>query len=539
MVALTSASLLVLLAAAPAIYTILGAPLVLAGQRRTTTDLLAPLFGCTLAGWLGEIALIVGVSWRWLLCAAFATSTAALVLRRSEVGRFLRCLRDLYVAYLPAAAIVALSSSPAATGIWGGDWAEQFAMGRAVFLGDYSGAPIHREPLFGAAAAPLQLVLPALPSLMAFSAVAAAAAALAVIYGIEVWGKTRVTCAALAPFMTTPFFLLHVPTVWAKQLAAGAAVVAVVDSAKYLETRRFRSWLSSCLWIGAAVAIHKSSVIYLGMIASLYPLERSAYRTAVRDAAVLACALALIAVPFDAWIISQRGMSERVAANPVIYFSEKATPIKLFSIKVRNLISSVTGMPQAVRKLPTTIEKVSFLVVWQAGTLLGTFWPFVPRAVASAGLGTLFRTSLVSRRVAAGGITVLLLNAILNPYPGPHGLTQTGLVAFCLMIFVWLFAGPRPRALELVAVLVCGTVPLLLVNSINLYDLATRTTPFEPGTFRYMLRLGGTSFGYELWPFSLALGWGLMIAYLWLALPHVRADAPPQHDATSVEPQPP
>jgi hypothetical protein len=166
---------LLLLAVAPIPYLVLGSPLLLVGDGRRASDWLCPLLGCVLAGWLSEVSLVLGVPCRFTLAVAYAASVVVFLARFRESGRLVRCLAGLLVAYLPAAAILALNASPASTSFWLFDWSEQYAMGQGVLLGDYHGAPIHREPLFAAGAIPLQLVFADLSSLMAFSAVTAGA----------------------------------------------------------------------------------------------------------------------------------------------------------------------------------------------------------------------------------------------------------------------------------------------------------------------------------------------------------------------------
>src|SRR5690606_21014340 len=138
-------------------------------------------------------------------------------------------------------------------------------------------------------------------SLMAFAAVASAAAALAVAYGAEVWGKVRLSPAALAPLLLSPFFLLHTANVWSKLLAAGAVVAALADAAAYREGRGRRWWLTASLWLAAGVAVHKSSVLYACLLLPLYPWRREGARAALRDLAVLAAAGLLVVGPFEAW----------------------------------------------------------------------------------------------------------------------------------------------------------------------------------------------------------------------------------------------
>jgi hypothetical protein len=505
-------SVLFLLLLAPLPYFVLGSPVLLVGPGRRPSDWLCPLLGCVLAGWISEVSLVLGIPCRYTLAVAGVVAVIVLVSKARELGRLGRCYAGFLAAYGPAVAILAVSASPA-TASWVNDWLEQYAMGQGVLAGDYAGVPVHREPLFAAGAIPLQLVSGGLPALMAFSAVTAASAALAIGYGAESREERRVDIHRLAPMLLSPFFLLHVITVWAKLLAAGAVVAAVVAARGYRETRRPSDWLAASFWIAAAVAVHKSSVIYLPFLALIYPFRAQRRRILLRDAAVLVGLGLLLVAPFDVWVVLKGGLKTRIEANPAIYYALRDVDPVL--VKVANLISAIIGYPGGIVRSGSRSEALGFWITWQAGTLVGTFWPFLLRVGPWRALGRTLAEDRLARRLAAGGVAAVVLNALLNPYPASFGLSQTGLTPLCLLIFLRIVLSTGPRRVTLGIILLAGTLPLLGLNSYRLYACAAGgVAPDANGQYAQMIGRGLSSIALKLWPLSLPFGWAVLVGYL-------------------------
>jgi hypothetical protein len=240
-----------LMLVAPLPFWALGLPWLADDLRRIR---LAPLVGCALVGFYAELALVSGLPVRASVGAMILASVAMLLPRR----RALKHLMGLAVAeYLPVylVSVLAASLSPfPILGNWSGDWFLIYQMGQSVIHGELPRAMLARPPLFGAAATPLWILGDGLIPYQLMASVASAAIIAATFSFMDhFWPKSP--RRLLLPLLISPFFLHHTAAAWAKLLAAGLILAAMVEAWR---GRR----LASGAFLALAVGVHEGSIVW-------------------------------------------------------------------------------------------------------------------------------------------------------------------------------------------------------------------------------------------------------------------------------------
>lgn len=428
--------LLVFLAPLP--YWALGLPWVLRGDLRRLP--LAPLVGCALAGLYAEFAMILGLPVRVAVGALVLASGALAVasLRRAR-GALTTAIVEWTPLYLFSLLAASVSPFPA-LGDWSGDWLLLYQMGQSVLNGTLEPSMLARPPLFGAAATPLWIVAGGLIPYQLMAAVASASAVTAMLaFMVHYWPKTP--CFALVPFLLSPFFLHHTAAVWAKLLAGGLILSAILQG---LRARRF----ASAALFALSVAVHEGSIIWAPCVLLSLAAGGAGWRGMVKGLGPMALCGLVVVAPLQVWILVHYGLAAKVASNPVITDSNAyPTPFWL-----KTLLAVVTtfvgwGPVSSVarwmhRPRPFSGAMASKEVYWliscwfttMAGTLIGLLFPFL--AVSRRRLdSTALRQLLVGKAALAAVGFAILANALLTGFYSNEGTMQAALIPLALGLY--------------------------------------------------------------------------------------------------------
>ncbi len=520
-------------AAAPLWFFALG----MSPYRRDASRLwFAPLLGCFLTGWIGELGLILSLSAGVMLAVLGMGAVIAVkgMIRRGEAAPFLAPLRDYYFLYLAVFPAVAWMVFPSMWH-WTGDWTGNWRMGEAVLHRSWSFEFLARTPMNGATAVPF-LFLPALPGgLLAFQVTAAALAAAALmplVYGAALAGL-RLPMRFFLILALSPLLLLHTAAMWGKLFSAGCLLAAAFEAWRG-EGKGWR--MGVWFWWAAGTAVHSSGLLYLPLLLVL--LWRRGERRFLAHAAWAALFFLVLVVPYEAWVVARAGWAEKVANNPSVYYRQYHPEVSALRNAAEVLLSTFSGwMPWEVAKEIKSagggtsstlfVALYASVVGWVstlASSLIGIFLFFL----AAAGLrGFDWRKAVPAHPGGLLAAVVLLIGAhtAVSPYPSPHGMAQNGLLPFCLLLFfgiarVAAVDGPL-LSLWLGLTVLLGTLPYVAVNG-GLLALFAHGGPLADSTlvrFReripdidFFLRNGWRSFASVTFPVGpllslAAVGW--------------------------------
>jgi hypothetical protein len=282
-------------------------------------------------------------------------------------------------------------------------------------------------------------------------------------------------------------------------------------------------WLAACFWLAAATATHQSSVLFVAFLVPNLFDECASLTRRLRDVLFLLAFGLLVAGPYELWSIRAFSLEAKLSHNPaVMYTPAGANPVL---VKLENLVTTLFGDPFGVLNHATSVYGplslpfcVPFWFSWLAGTLLGTFGPFMVYPSLWRHLFLLRSTRDAARPMVVASIVVVLSNAMVNPYPGAHGLTQTGLVGLCLLLYWWIMSVLPSVTISTVIVFVTGTLPLFIWNGVwtSLCSLGL-VEDIGNAQFRLMRETGLASVGIEFWPFSTLFGVGGLAIYFQLS----------------------
>jgi hypothetical protein len=467
------AVLLVLLAPLP--YWALGLPWLLRGDLRRIP--LAPLVGCALAGFYAELALIFGLPVR--------ATVGILVLASAAVaGRSVRrthpAVARAFAEWLPIYlfSVLAASISPfPVLGNWEGDWFLLYEMGRSVLDGVLGPGMLARPPLFGAAATPLWVFSDGLAAYQLMAAVASASAVTAMLAFIDHhWPKTP--RFVLVPFLLSPFFLHHTAAAWAKLLAGGLILSAIVEG---LRNQR----LASAALFALSVAVHEGSIIWAPCILLAHADGGRGWRGALRALGPMAMFGLVIVGPLEAWILVHYGLAAKIASNPVITDSG-AMPTPFWLKTAMAVLTTFVGwgpISSVARWLrrpsPASMAVVSKEAFWLitswvttlAGTLLGLLFPFLVAGRRWFDSSTLRRLLVGRAALGALGFAVLA-NALLTGFYSNEGTMQAALIPLALLLY-GIMVGPvgaarsagRARVRTMSTLMaIAGSLPWIALN---------------------------------------------------------------------------
>jgi hypothetical protein len=474
---------------APAIYWTLGLPWLLAGAPHRAWRL-APLLGCALAGWIGELSLVLGlppISTLWTIIAVSGTTLLALILpwrgevRQGQRLRLLATFREGFLLYALALVPTVISPFPV-LGEWSGDWWICYQQGQAILTGNFSAGLLQRPPLFGAAALPLWGFNGGLASFQIMTAVSSAGLLSAVLHAIEYF-RGAVRLLVLAPLFFSAFFLHHTAACWSKPLAAGLLLTALVECWESRVSGRSISWWRGSIWFALAVATHQSSIIYLPLLL-LVGAAKARWNDTWRLLGITTLCGLIIVAPFELWSIAHFGIAAKVAANPTV--SDRAESGMGFGGNASlSLLTGFVGWSPLVALsrwanssqpfVRMTVIRESWWLVTTyltmlAGTLLGALIPFLVfvRKGWSELAGHPFTLRVKSSWLFLALTIIFFANAALSPFWSASGTAQNGLVGLTLILFVafLLVIDDAPKVLPRVSVLtaIIGGIPLLALN---------------------------------------------------------------------------
>ena len=481
-----TASALVLAVVVPLWFFVIGLPWF---RGETPRRWLGPLLGAFLTGWAGELGLVFGVpSQQVLACLAGGTLAVVIgIVRRGGMPRIWPPLRDyalLYIAVFPAVAWMLFPSM----WHWAGDWTGNWRMGEAVAKNEWSFEFLARAPIHGAAAVPFLGIAGGIVPYQIAAAAIAAAALMPLVYGAGRIGM-RLPMRFFLVLALSPMVLLHTAAMWAKLLAAGCLIASAVEAWRGEGT----PWKPLVwFWWAAGVAAHTSSLIYLPLLAAL--LWRRGERGTLSwtlHALWAVFFLALIALPYEAWVIAHAGWTAKVANNPSVYYRSYHPHATFLGNTAEVFLSTVTGwLPvewmEEVRAsgggvkglLPLGYALVAEWVATLASSFVGIFLCF---GIAASVCRWEWRRFLPKcgggRLLIAASLVLIAVHTMLSPYPSAHGMVQNGLLPFCLLLFlrIAMVGGVDGRLLSLWLGLTVlfGTLPYVAVNGALLTLLAS------------------------------------------------------------------
>ena len=477
---------LILVLLAPLPYWALGAPWCLGdGGRRVA---MAPLVGCALAGLYAELTMIVGVSPR-LGAALLSVASAGFVLARGRhlAGQLAEAVRTWLPLYFFSVLVSSISPFPV-LGHWSGDWYLLYQMGEEIVRGNLPPTMLARPPLFGAAATPLWILGQGLIPYQLMSAVASASA-VTVTASFTKFFWPRSSRLMWLPLLLSPFFLHHTAAAWAKLLAAGLILAAII------EARREQVWASAALF-ALSVATHEGSIIWAPCILAAHAAGGRGWRGAARALPALAVTGVVVAGPLLVWIAVKYGLGAKVAANPSVtdrdqapFIVKTAGGVVTTFIGWEPVLSLKRWLSNPQRFSAGVVAKESFWLVTSwfttlAGTLLGLLFPFLicwRRLKGDPLLRGLLRPTILAAVAFA-----LIANGALCGFYSTEGTMQAAMVALALGGYGLLAgqlasAGPAAdvwfRRMSWLTAIV-GTVPWVLTN------IGTATGLWLSGAFR-------------------------------------------------------
>lgn len=539
-----------LLLAAPLIYAAIGlGALRLVGAHRNRTEL-APLTGLVVAGWVPQVALLLGgVPYFVTGVPAILAGVALFALRDLSRDFVVPLLLRLYGCYAVGILFFAVAAVPA-PGLWGTDWAMYVRAGQALL--EYAGDPhafaslpemfaarprlfAARPHLFSTAISPLAGWAPPLITLQMLAAVAGASLLLALSFVARRLGRREPTGLWLAFFLSLPLYSYHLLALWPKFVATAAVLVALADGYAYRKEHRPADWLAAWIWMGFALAAHHASALYVPLL--LLIGAGAAARDFARAAVLAVLAVLATAGVYEAWVFSKLGASARIASNPSIYQAASFDLILLLWKTLQQLFASFvgTGIPYVARNLGLAATEpawvswghlnyaVSGWLVFLAGTFVGNLLPVL--CVARRELAARWREARAHEmfRPVLIGLGIALIGASLLAPIVDLSAAQLGSTPTCVMLVYFASSSlPRPvlrRALWLS--LAVGTLPLALHLAATriAFERALSTNPdwlawflrFEADT-RLLYSLEATPLSqaiHPLWVLVLAAGVGL------------------------------
>lgn len=517
-------------------YWLLGLPFTLPFVTGEDTNALrlTPAVGCAIAGLIEEWAMLAGVPRLLATCIVLVLAAAVSLLMGWRSARaVLRSILEFLPLYFVAVAICCISPFPV-LGVWSGDWLVYYRSGHAILTGNMPVDLLGRPPLFGAGAIPLWLVRDGLPSYQIFCAVASAGLISVMHYALGRFRPGRRHLPLLCLVAITPFILHNSAAAWSKQLAAALLLAGFVGevSTGWAGERKLTQFVPPVLF-ALSIGVHQSSLIYLPAIILMTPTRQSG-KYILRRTLMYIVLIAVVAGPYELWTISHYGIQAKVAANPVI---TDRTDLNLISNTALVFVTGFVGWAPVVDLArwvrsshpldPAEALKQGFwlLASWvttMAGTLLGTLGPFLLLKPLHKGIrpSTAGIISTSAGRVILAISSILLLNAVLNPFWSSYGVMQTGLEPLCLIGLLVLIAeaettGWRFR-LAFCSVLLLGTVPWILLNGAVTLGLClsegfkARMASSSEGDYLSLIRTGLKPVGLESFPFIQIVAFSLL-----------------------------
>lgn len=480
-----------LLLAAPLIYAAIGlGTLRLVGAHRNRAEL-APLTGLVVAGWVPQVALLLGGVPLFVGgVLAILAAVALLALRDLSRDSVVPLLLRLYGCYAVGILLFSLAAVPA-PGLWGTDWAMYVRAGQALL--EYAGDPnafaaipemvssrprlfAARPHLFSTAISPLAGWAPPLVVLEVLAAVSGASLLVALSFVARRLGRREPTGLWLAFFLSLPLYGYHLLALWPKFVATAAVLVALADGYAYRKERRSADWLAAWIWMGFALAAHHASALYVPLL--LLISARTATRDLARAAVLAVLAVLITAGVYEAWALSKLGASARIASNPSIYQASSFDPVFVVWKTLQQLFASVvgSGIPYAARNLALAATEplwislghlnyaVSGWLVFLAGTFVGNLLPVL--CVARRELAARWREARAHEMFSPVliGLGIALIGASLLAPIVHLSAAQLGSTPTCVLLVYFASSSlPRPvlrRALWFS--LAVGTLPLAL-----------------------------------------------------------------------------
>jgi hypothetical protein len=313
-------------------------------------------------------------------------------------------------------------------------------MGQSVLNGTLEPSMLARPPLFGAAATPLWIVAGGLIPYQIMAAVASASAVTAMLAFMDhFWPKTP--RFALLPFLLSPFFLHHTAAVWAKLLAGGLILSAI------LEGLRGRRLASSALF-ALSVAVHEGSIIWAPCVLVAHAAGGAGWRGMLKGLGPMVLCGLVVVGPLQAWILIHYGFAAKVASNPVVTDSD-AYPVPFWQKTTLAVVTTFIGWgpvasvarwmhkPHPLSGAVASKEVYWLVSAWfttMAGTLIGLLFPFLAVAPRRLDSSALRQVLLRKAALAAVGFAVLA-NALLTGFYSNEGTMQAALISLALGLY--------------------------------------------------------------------------------------------------------
>ena len=350
-------------------------------------------------------------------------------------------------------------------------------------------------PFFGAVQVPLTFFSDGLVPLQLTAAVFSSGAVLTFEYASIVLQKKILPFSYLLVLIVSPFYLLHLVTVWPKFLFGGCLFVSHIEGIVYCRTAEWRRLVWAWLWFGMALASHEAAIIFLPtmLFCTGALLPWGTWRSLRANFVVATVCLILTAGVYEVWATVFFGLSTRVARNPVISYRGSSDFHGFLVSYASHFIGHFVGVPwgwfsmfknklnvgnQVLRILGSLYWWLSLWITLLASTIVGTLLPFllsVPGTLQKLLIADSGRRAF--KPLLLLSFLLLAVHTLLAPMPITLvvGETQQGLVGLFIGLFYYLglrlveggFASRISRVLKITFLFgtlpfVCFQLPVLL-----------------------------------------------------------------------------